>query len=39
MAESAKPKKIRLYKLATEYNLSTNSIIEYLTEKGFAVNS
>ena len=38
MAE-AKAKKIRVYKLASEYNLSADSIVEYLSGEGFKVKS
>ena len=38
MAE-AKPKKIRIYKLATEYNLSAENLVEFLRDKGFKVKS
>ncbi len=38
MAET-KAKKIRVYKLATEYNLSAENIIEFLVDKGFKVKS
>ena len=38
MAET-KAKKIRVYKLATEYNLSAENIIEFLVDKGFEVKS
>ncbi len=38
MAE-AKPKKIRIYKLASEYNLSADNIVEFLRENGFKVKS
>jgi translation initiation factor IF-2 len=38
MAE-AKPKKIRIYKLASEYNLAVESIVEFLVGKGFKVKS
>jgi len=38
MAET-KPKKIRIYKLASEYNLSAESIVELLLEKGYKVKS
>jgi translation initiation factor IF-2 len=34
-----KAKKIRVYKLATEYNLSAENIIEFLVDKGFDVKS
>jgi translation initiation factor IF-2 len=37
MPETAKEKKIRLYKFASEYNLSTDSIIELLQKKGHEV--
>ncbi len=38
MAE-AKQKKLRIYKLATEYNLSADNLVEFLTKKGFKVKS
>ena len=38
MAE-AKQKKIRIYKLATEYNLSADNLVEFLREKGYKVKS
>ena len=38
MAE-AKLKKIRIYKLASEYNLSADSIMEFLSDEGFKVKS
>jgi len=38
MAE-VKQKKIRIYKLATEYNLSADNLVVYLREKGFKVKS
>lgn len=34
-----KEKKIRIYKLATEYNLSADTLIEFLTSKGFKVKN
>lgn len=34
-----KEKKIRLYKLATEYNLSVDSLVEFLNSKGFKVKN
>ncbi len=34
-----KLKKIRIYKLASEYNLSEDSIVEFLSGKGFKVKS
>lgn len=38
MAET-KSKKIRVYKLASEYNLSADSLVEFLGKKGFKVKS
>ena len=38
MAET-KEKKIRIYKLATEYNLSADSLVEFLNTKGFKVKN
>jgi translation initiation factor IF-2 len=35
----AKAKKTRVYKLATEYNLSAENLVEFLCEKGFEVKS
>jgi translation initiation factor IF-2 len=37
MPDTAKEKKVRLYKFASEYNLSTDSIIELLQKKGHEV--
>lgn len=34
-----KEKKIRIYKLATEYNLSAESLVEFLKSKGFKVKN
>ncbi len=34
-----KKKKIRLYKFAAEYNLSTEKLVEFLVEKGFSIKS
>ena len=34
-----KRKKLRLYKIATEYNLSTDMLVDFLSEKGHKVNS
>ncbi|MCH6573617.1 MAG: translation initiation factor IF-2 N-terminal domain-containing protein [Bacteroidetes bacterium] len=34
-----KSKKIRIYKLASEYNLSADSIVEFLSGEGFKVKS
>lgn len=39
MPETAKEKKLRLYKFATEYNLSTESLVEFLQKKGYDVKS
>jgi translation initiation factor IF-2 len=38
MAET-KPKKVRIYKLASEYNLSAESLVEFLLERGYKVKS
>lgn len=38
MAE-AKAKKIRIYKYASEVNLSSDALIEFLTEKGYKIKS
>lgn len=38
MAE-AKTKKIRIYKLASEYNLAVESLVEFLETKGFKIKS
>jgi translation initiation factor IF-2 len=39
MPETAKEKKLRLYKFAAEYNLSTDSLVELLQKKGYDVKS
>lgn len=39
MPDIAKEKKLRLYKFATEYNLSTDSLVEFLQKKGYDVKS
>ncbi len=39
MPENTKKKKLRLYKFASEYNLATESLVEFLTEKGYKVKS
>jgi translation initiation factor IF-2 len=39
MSETAKEKKLRLYKFASEYNLSTDSLLEFLHKKGYEVKS
>jgi len=38
MADTA-AKKIRIYKLATEYNLSADTLVEFLNSKGFKVKN
>jgi len=37
--EDDKSKKIRVYKLAAEYNLAADVIVEFLKKKGYAVNT
>lgn len=37
MTENTKKKKLRLYKFASEYNLSTDSLMEFLQDKGHSV--
>lgn len=39
MPDIVKEKKIRIYKFAAEYNLSTDTIIEFLQKKGYEVKS
>jgi len=39
MPEQVKGKKLRLYKFASEYNLSTESLTEFLQKKGYEVKS
>ncbi len=39
MSEISKPKKIRIYKFASEYNLPTDAIVEFLKEKDYKVKS
>ena len=39
MPETPKSQKVRLYKFATEYNLSTESLTEFLQKKGYDVKS
>lgn len=39
MSETAKEKKLRLYKFASEFNLSTDSLMEFLHKKGYEVKS
>jgi len=37
--EDDKSKKIRVYKLAAEYNLAADVIVEFLKKKGYAVKT
>ncbi|MCX7798311.1 MAG: translation initiation factor IF-2 [Melioribacter sp.] len=39
MPDTVKEKKLRLYKFAAEYNLSTDTLIEFLQKKGYDVKS
>lgn len=39
MAEESKSKKIRVYKLASEYNLSVDILMEFLRKKGYEVKT
>ncbi|MCX6152114.1 MAG: translation initiation factor IF-2 [Ignavibacteriales bacterium] len=39
MSEEAKTKKVRIYKYASEYNLSADSLLEFLQKKGHDVKS
>ena len=39
MSEAAKNKKLKIYKLAAEYNLSSDSIIDHLVKKGFEIKN
>lgn len=39
MAEESKSKKIRVYKLASEYNLSVETLMEFLRKKGYEVKT
>jgi translation initiation factor IF-2 len=39
MADATKPKKLRIYKFAAEYNLSTDSLVEFLKSKDYKVKS
>ena len=34
-----KPKKLRLFKFASEYNLSATTLTEFLTKKGYKIKS
>ncbi|MCB9206811.1 MAG: translation initiation factor IF-2 [Ignavibacteriales bacterium] len=39
MTDSTKQKKLRIYKFAAEYNLSTDSLVEFLKSKDYKVKS
>ncbi len=39
MADATKPKKMRIYKFAAEFNLSTDLIVEFLKSKNYKVKS
>ena len=39
MSDAIKPKKLRIYKFAAEYNLSTDSLVEFLKSKDYKVKS
>ena len=39
MPETPKKKKLRIYKFTSEYNLATETIMEFLVEKGHKVKS
>jgi translation initiation factor IF-2 len=39
MPETLKKKKLRIYKFASEYNLATETIVEFLVKKGHSVKS
>jgi len=39
MPDTVKDKKLRLYKFATEYNLATETLVEFLQKKGYEVKS
>jgi translation initiation factor IF-2 len=39
MAEEAKAKKVRIYKFASEHNLSAESLVEFLQKKGYEIKS
>lgn len=39
MPENTKQKKLRIYKFASEYNLATESLVDFLNEKGYKVKS
>jgi len=39
MGETTKPKKLRIYKFASEYNLASEALVEFLNSKGHEVKS
>ncbi|NOX65331.1 MAG: translation initiation factor IF-2 [Chlorobi bacterium] len=39
MVETKKPKKLRIYKLASDINISTEAIVDFLSEKGYKIKS
>lgn len=39
MAETKKAKKLRIYKLASDINISTEAIVEFLKEKGYEIKN
>ena len=39
MSDETKTKKLRLYKFASEFNLSTDTLMEFLQKKGYDVKS
>jgi len=39
MPEKTKTKKLRIYKFASEYNLATDSLVDFLRDKGYEVKS
>ena len=39
MPDTKKSKKLRVYKFAADYNLATESIMQFLTDKGYSVKS
>ncbi len=39
MAEATKPKKLRLYKFAAEINLATETLMDFLKEKGYEIKN
>lgn len=39
MSEEVKSKKVRIYKFASEHNLSAESLVEFLQKKGYEIKS